>query len=187
MQSRTIEWAAAFCRANTSSSRAVSGSAPSHFDETDGMTFTANTASWAVRGAEGVHRRGINKRGCRPDSSFPFQYGGMNLRTGAERPHAPSICNSWHGCWRNFRPSTRSKPPSEACASSRWKDVGRTLAHRRTVRTAGRAEIVGGSAAFLRKRGRCAHQRPGFGGQLTNLNNYVNLYPGDAPSAGWTA
>jgi len=125
------------------------------------------TAKYGVVGLSVVQKEfiaeGSTKRGCRPDSSSfrntegyePYEPA-QNDRTLAGSAirgmGADAIFDRRRGQSRRRRRAHRRV----------GKDVGRTLAHRRTVRTAGRAGNRRRSAAFLRKRGRCAHQRPRF-------------------------
>ena len=88
-------------------------------------------------------------------------------------------CNSFPGYWENARRWMKYKKPLKRFA------VSASTVHWRFTDTSGHQlvlEIINGVPEFYENKLGVLTNSPGFEWQLTNLNNYVNLFPGTAPA-----
>lgn len=183
VQSRTIEWARGILQSEyvvIPRGQRLRSFTPSG---TDGMTFTAK---YGVVGLSVVQKEfiaeGINEAGLSAGLFFFPQYGGYE-------PYEPArndctLADLQFVAWVLTQFSTIDEVKA---AVGEVRIVGlepTSVVHWRIGEPSGRQvvlEIVGGVPYFYENEIGVLTNAPGFEWQLTNLNNYVNLYPGDAP------
>ena len=183
VQSRTIEWARGVLQSEyvvIPRGQRLRSFTPSG---TDGMTFTAK---YGVVGLSVVQKEfiaeGINEAGLSAGLFFFPQYGGYE-------PYEPArndctLADLQFVAWVLTQFSTIDEVKA---AVGEVRIVGlepTSVVHWRIGEPSGRQvvlEIVGGVPHFYENEIGVLTNAPGFEWQLTNLNNYVNLYPGDAP------
>ncbi len=171
-------------RANTSSSRAASSSAsftPSGTRRT-GLHRPIRHRG-AVRRAEGVHRRGNRRSGTLGRALLlPAIRRLRTLRTGSERPHAGRSAISGMGA-DAIRDDRRSEGRRRSGAHRRAGEYVRSCTGVSESPPDGRSCWKSSTACLISTRTRSAYSptlRVSSGSSRTS-NNYVNLYPGDAP------
>lgn len=183
VQSRTIEWA----RGVLQSEYVVipRGQRLRSFTPlgADGMTFTAK---YGVVGLSVVQKEfiaeGINEAGLSAGLFFFPQYGGYEPYEPAQNDR--TLADLQFVTWALTQFSTVDEVKA-AVGGVRIVALEKTsVVHWRIGEPSGRQvvlEIVGGVPHFYENEVGVLTNAPGFEWQLTNLNNYVNLYPGDAP------
>ena len=183
VQSRTIEWA----RGVLQSEYVVipRGQWLRSFTPlgADGMTFTAK---YGVVGLSVVQKEfiaeGINEAGLSAGLFFFPQYGGYEPYEPAQNDR--TLADLQFVTWALTQFSTVDEVKA-AVGGVRIVALEKTsVVHWRIGEPSGRQvvlEIVGGVPHFYENEVGVLTNAPGFEWQLTNLNNYVNLYPGDAP------
>ena len=183
VQSRTIEWA----RGVLQSEYVVipRGQWLRSFTPlgADGMTFTAK---YGVVGLSVVQKEfiaeGINEAGLSAGLFFFPQYGGYEPYEPAQNDR--TLADLQFVAWVLTQFSTVDEVKA-AVGGVRIVALEKTsVVHWRIGEPSGRQvvlEIVGGVPHFYENEVGVLTNAPGFEWQLTNLNNYVNLYPGDAP------
>ena len=183
VQSRTIEWA----RGVLQSEYVVipRGQRLRSFTPlgADGMTFTAK---YGVVGLSVVQKEfiaeGINEAGLSAGLFFFPQYGGYEPYEPAQNDR--TLADLQFVAWVLTQFSTVDEVKA-AVGGVRIVALEKTsVVHWRIGEPSGRQvvlEIVGGVPHFYENEVGVLTNAPGFEWQLTNLNNYVNLYPGDAP------
>ena len=182
VQSRTIEWA----RGVLQSEYVVipRGQRLRSFTPlgADGMTFTAK---YGVVGLSVVQKEfiaeGINEAGLSAGLFFFPQYGGYEPYEPAQNDR--TLADLQFVAWVLTQFSTVDEVKA-AVGGVRIVALEKTsVVHWRIGEPSGRQvvlEIVGGVPHFYENEVGVLTNAPGFEWQLTNLNNYVNLYPGDA-------
>ena len=182
VQSRTIEWA----RGVLQSEYVVipRGQRLRSFTPlgADGMTFTAK---YGVVGLSVVQKEfiaeGINEAGLSAGLFFFPQYGGYEPYEPAQNDR--TLADLQFVTWALTQFSTVDEVKA-AVGDVRIVALEKTsVVHWRIGEPSGRQvvlEIVGGVPHFYENEVGVLTNAPGFEWQLTNLNNYVNLYPGDA-------
>ena len=147
------------------------------------MTFTAK---YGVVGLSVVQKEfiaeGINEAGLSAGLFFFPQYGGYEPYEPAQNDR--TLADLQFVTWALTQFSTVDEVKA-AVGGVRIVALEKTsVVHWRIGEPSGRQvvlEIVGGVPHFYENEVGVLTNAPGFEWQLTNLNNYVNLYPGDAP------
>lgn len=149
---------------------------------TNGLTFTAK---YGVVGLAVVQKEfiaeGINEAGLSAGLFFFPRYGGYETYDAAQNKR--TLADLQVTQWMLSQFSTIDEVKA-AISSVRIVGLEETsVVHWRIGEPSGRQvvlEIVGGVPHFYENEVGVLTNAPGFEWQLTNLNNYVNLYPGDA-------
>ena len=145
------------------------------------------TSKYGVVGLAVVQKEfiaeGINEAGLSAGLFFFPQYGGYEQYDPAQSDR--TLADLQLVAWILTQFSTIDQVKA-AIASVRVVGLEpSSVVHWRIGEPSGRQvvlEIVGGVPHFYENEVGVLTNAPGFEWQLTNLNNYVNLYPGDAPS-----
>lgn len=182
VQARTIEWA----RGVLQSEYVIipRGQQLTSFTPTgvNGLTFTAK---YGVVGLAVVQKEfiaeGINEAGLSAGLFFFPHYGGYETYDAAQNQR--TLADLQVAGWLLSQFSTIDEVKA-ALSSVRVVGLEKTaVVHWRIGEPSGRQvvlEIVGGVPHFYENEVGVLTNAPGFEWQLTNLNNYVNLHPGDA-------
>ena len=184
VQSRTIEWANSALESEyviIPRGQQLSALVPG--GEADGMAFTARhgVVGLAVVQKEFI-AEGINEAGLSAGLFFFPQYGGYEAYDAAR--NRSTIVDLQLAAWMLTQFSTIDEVKA---GLARVHVVGLypgSVVHWRIGEPSGRQvvlEIVDGVPHFYENEVGVLTNAPGFPWQLTNLNNYVNLYPGSAP------
>ena len=184
VQSRTIEWARGVLQSEyvvIPRGQRLRSFTPSG---ADGMVFTSK---YGVVGLAVVQKEfiaeGINEAGLSAGLFFFPQYGGYEQYDPAQSDR--TLADLQLVAWILTQFSTIDQVKA-AIASVRVVGLEpSSVVHWRIGEPSGRQvvlEIVGGVPHFYENEVGVLTNAPGFEWQLTNLNNYVNLYPGDAPA-----
>lgn len=184
VQSRTIEWARGVLQSEyvvIPRGQRLRSFTPSG---ADGMVFTSK---YGVVGLAVVQKEfiaeGINEAGLSAGLFFFPQYGGYEQYDPAQSDR--TLADLQLVAWILTQFSTIDQVKA-AIASVRVVGLEpSSVVHWRIGEPSGRQvvlEIVGGVPHFYENEVGVLTNVPGFEWQLTNLNNYVNLYPGDAPA-----
>ena len=145
------------------------------------------TSKYGVVGLAVVQKEfiaeGINEAGLSAGLFFFPQYGGYEQYDPAQSDR--TLADLQLVAWILTQFSTIDQVKA-AIASVRVVGLEpSSVVHWRIGEPSGRQvvlEIVGGGPHFYENEVGVLTNAPGFEWQLTNLNNYVNLYPGDAPA-----
>lgn len=183
IQARTIEWS----RGVLQSEYVVipRGEQLVSFTPTgaDGMRFTAK---YGVVGLSVVRKEfiaeGINETGLSAGLFFFPHYGSYEEYVQSEKSH--TLADMQVAAWILANFATVDEVMDAIPAVRIVGLESSAVLHWRIGDASGRQvvlEIVGGKARFYENEVGVLTNAPGFEWQLTNLNNYVNLYPGDAP------
>lgn len=182
VQARTIEWA----RGVLQSEYVIipRGQQLTSFTPTgvNGLTFTAK---YGVVGLAVVQKEfiaeGINEAGLSAGLFFFPHYGGYETYDAAQNQRTLADLQVTEWLLSQFSTIDEVKA---ALSSVRVVGLEKTaVVHWRIGEPSGRQvvlEIVGGVPHFYENTVGVLTNAPGFEWQLTNLNNYVNLHPGDA-------
>ena len=182
VQARTIEWA----RGVLQSEYVIipRGQQLTSFTPTgvNGLTFTAK---YGVVGLAVVQKEfiaeGINEAGLSAGLFFFPHYGGYETYDAAQNQRTLADLQVTEWLLSQFSTIDEVKA---ALSSVRVVGLEKTaVVHWRIGEPSGRQvvlEIVGGVPHFYENEVGVLTNAPGFEWQLTNLNNYVNLHPGDA-------
>lgn len=184
VQSRTIEWARGVLQSEyvvIPRGQRLRSFTPSG---ADGMVFTSK---YGVVGLAVVQKEfiaeGINEAGLSAGLFFFPQYGGYEQYDPAQSDR--TLADLQLVAWILTQFSTIDQVKA-AIASVRVVGLEpSSVVHWRIGEPSGRQvvlEIVGGVPHFYENEVGVLTNAPGFEWQLTNLNNYVNLYSGDAPA-----
>ena len=183
VQSRTIEWSRGVLR----SQYVVipRGQQLRSFTPTgaNGLAFTARygTVGLAVEQQEFI-AEGINEAGLSAGLFFFPQYGGYESYDPDRNDR--TLADLQVAAWMLTQFATIDEVKA-AVASVRIVALEKSsVVHWRIGEASGRQvvlEIVDGVPHFYENEVGVLTNAPGFEWQLTNLDNYVNLYPGDAP------
>ena len=149
---------------------------------TNGLTFTAK---YGVVGLTVVQKEfiaeGINEAGLSAGLFFFPRYGGYGTYDPAQNRRTLADLQVTEWMLSQFSSIDGIK---EALSSVHVVGLEKeSVVHWRIGEPSGRQvvlEIVGGVPHFYENEVGVLTNAPGFEWQLTNLNNYVNLYPGDA-------
>ena len=182
VQARTIEWA----RGVLQSEYVIipRGQQLTSFTPTgvNGLTFTAKygVVGLAVVQTEFI-AEGINEAGLSAGLFFFPHYGGYKTYDAAQNQRTLADLQVTEWLLSQFSTIDEVKA---ALSSVRVVGLEKTaVVHWRIGEPSGRQvmlEIVGGVPHFYENEVGVLTNAPGFEWQLTNLNNYVNLHPGDA-------
>lgn len=174
----------ASCRASMSSSHEVSVCDLLLLPELMAWFSHPNTAWWDWPSCrKSSIAEGINEAGLSAGLFFFPQYGGYEQYDPAQSDR--TLADLQLVAWILTQFSTIDQVKA-AIASVRVVGLEpSSVVHWRIGEPSGRQvvlEIVGGVPHFYENEVGVLTNAPGFEWQLTNLNNYVNLYPGDAPA-----
>ena len=183
VQSRTIEWARGVLESEyvivPRGERLVSFTPTG----TDGMAFTAK---YGVVGLAVVHKEfiaeGINEAGLSAGLFFFPRFGGYPPYDPAEKSR--TLADLQVPAWILSQFATIDEVKAAVPAVRIVGLEENSVVHWRIGDASGRQvvlEIVDGVPHFYENEVGVLTNAPGFEWQLTNLDNYVNLYPGTAP------
>ena len=184
VQARTIEWALGALQSEyviIPRGEELQSYTPTG---TNGLRFTAK---YGVVGLTVVMKdfiaEGINEAGLSAGLFFFPRYGGYETYDPAQNDR--TLADLQVTAWMLSQCATIDEVKA-AIGSVRVVGLERTsVIHWRLGEPSGRQavlEIVGGVPHFYENEVGVLTNAPGFEWQLTNLNNYVNLYPGSAPA-----
>lgn len=184
VQARTIEWARGVLQSEYVSiprEKRLTSYTPTG---ENGLTFTTK---YGVLGLSVVQKEfiaeGINEAGLSAGLFFFPRYGGYQAYD--SKQNGRTLADLQVTAWLLTQFSTIDEV-KEAVSSVRIVGLeASSVVHWRIGEPSGRQvvmEIVDGVPHFYENNVGVLTNAPGFEWQLTNLNNYVNLFPGDAPA-----
>lgn len=184
VQSRTIEWASSALQSEyviIPRGQQLRSLTP---DGANGLAFTARygVVGLAVAQKEFI-AEGINEAGLSAGLFFFPQYGGYETYDAAQ--NSRTVADLQLAAWMLTQFATIDEVKANL---AKVRVIGLepgSVVHWRIGEPSGRQvvlEIVDGVAHFYENEVGVLTNAPDFPWQLTNLNNYVNLYPGSAPN-----